>query len=568
MKMAMENNRRKITPICEIRGPGAWSAMPDQDVTIRGVATAASRHGFFVQNERPGPDPAVSDALFVFSPKWPVPVGALLEVSGKVVDYVKEENGKPVTQIKLENVRVIRAKGPQIKPVELTADNVPAAPAELAVFLNGLEGMLVSIAAGQTFIAPSNPFADYVLILDAERPDEHAVRTEQGGVLLDQRNPLRWFPGFRLTDYSKAPPVNVGSKLLTPLTGPLNYRVEAYQMTVAHEIAVELLDFPLNASSLTPEPGHLTIMTMNGFNLDMHVESRELVKNPGQDVDDDWGDGRFHTLANAVVNQANTPDIVALQEIQDNDGAEMSMVVDASATYQGLVKTISQLCGIEYRWVDIPPGVGTDGGQPGGSIRNGYLYNPAKVELVDGSMRLIGAEEAAFDASRKPLVVHFREKTTGQELACVNVHLASKRHQRSIFAPEQAGVDTRLPVRVQQASLIGEQLAAMREQGVDYYVTGDFNDTEESETLAAVVGEDSVNLVNLLAPEQRYDYNHRGKLQVLMHGIVPRSLAAGHAEYDIIHGNELLGVQPGKASDKPSDHAYVLAKIRMRKPIL
>ena len=104
----------------------------------------------------------------------------------------------------------------------------------------------------------------------------------------------------------------------------------------------------------------------------------------------------------------------------------------------------------------------------------------------------------------------------------------------------------------------------MRRKGLDYYVTGDFNDTEESETLVAVVGDESVNLVNLLPPEQRYDYNHRGKLQVLMHGIAPKTLAGSHTEYDIIHGNELLGVQPGQSSDKPSDHAYVLAKIRMQ----
>ena len=40
-------------------------------------------------------------------------------------------------------------------------------------------------------------------------------------------------------------------------------------------------------------------------------------------------------------------------------------------------------------------------------------------------------------------------------------------------------------------------------------------------------------------------------------------LAERHVEYDIIHGNELLGVQPGQSGDKPSDHAYVIAKIRM-----
>ena len=335
-------------------------------------------------------------------------------------------------------------------------------------------------------------------------------------------------------------------------------------MTVDDPIRVESRDYPLTASSLKPEPGYLTIMTMNGFNLDMHVESASKVKNPGQDVDDDWGDGRFHTLANAVVVQANMPDIVALQEIQDNDGAEMSLVVDASSTYEGLVKTIRILCGVEYHWVDIPPGVGTDGGQPGGSIRNGYLYNPERVDLVENSARLIGAEEVVFEGSRKPLVVHFREKSGAHELACINVHLASKRHQRGIFAPEEPGFDERLPIRVRQAEILEEEMLIMRRKGLDYYVTGDFNDTEESETLAAVVGDESVNLVNLLPPEQRYDYNHRGKLQVLMHGIVPKRLAESHTQYDIIHGNELLGVQPGQSSDKPSDHAYVLAKIRMQ----
>ena len=560
----MKSQNYKITPICDVRGKDLWSEMTGRVVSVRGVVTGLSRHGFFIQNVKPGPDPAVSDALFIFSPKWPAIEGALLEVTGQVFDYVKQEGGKPVAQIKLENVRVVKKHGPKIKPFELTADNVPADPVELAAFLNGLEAMLVSIGSGHTFIAPSNRFADYVLLLDAQKPIEGLTRTEQGGVLVDHQNPQRWYPGFRLGNYKHAKRVNVGSKLISPISGPLNYRVEAFQVTVSHPIKVEVSDIPLGVSRLKPEPGYLTIMTMNGFNLDMHVESPDKVKNPRQDVDDDWGDGRFHTLANAVVVQANTPDIVALQEIQDNDGAEMSMVVDASSTYEGLVKTIKVLCGIEYHWVDIPPGVGTDGGQPGGSIRNGYLYNPERVEMVEGSARLIGADDEAFEASRKGLVVHFREKATNREIACINVHLASKRHQQGIFAPENPGFDPRLPVRVQQARIIGEELAKMRGQGLDYYLTGDFNDTEESETLLTVVGDESVNLVKTLPPDQRYDYNHRGKLQVLMHGIVPRRLAANHTEYDIIHGNELLGVHPGKSTDKPSDHAYVMAKIRLQ----
>ena len=337
----MKDNRPAVTAICDIRGPGIFSVMAGQLVKVKGVVTGTGRRGFFIQNIRSGPDPSISDAVYVFSPKWPAQEGALLEVTGKVVDYVKQEHGKPVTQIKLENVRVLEKRGPEIEPFELTADNVPAGTAELAVFLNGLEGMLVTIDAGQTFIAPSNLFGDYVLMLDAEKPAEGVARTEQGGVLIDHQNPLRWYPGFRIKNYKHAPRVNVGSKLRSRITGPLNYRVEAYQMIVDEPIRVEDRDYALTISRLKPEPGYLTIMTMNGFNLDMHVESASKVKNPGQDVDDDWGDGRFHTLANAVVVQANMPDIVALQEIQDNDGAEMLSLRDGEEVQQ-LKRLLSQ----------------------------------------------------------------------------------------------------------------------------------------------------------------------------------------------------------------------------------
>jgi len=559
----MKKKNMTITPIGEIQGSGLWSDLAGREVTVQGVVTGVIRRGFFIQSVVSSFDPLVSDAIFVFSPKWKAITGELVNVSGKVLDFFKQDNDKPVTQIKLSDVQVVKRRGPVIEPFELTADNVPDDPDELAIFLNGLEGMLVSIEAGQTFISPSNLFGDYVLILDADKPVEGVLRSAQGGVLIDHKNPQRWYPGFRMTDYKSAPCLNVGSKLNSTVVGPLNYRVESYQIAMNHPIRVEPSHFQLSKTQLSPKAGFMTIMTLNGFNLDVHVESGSRVKNPGRDIDDDWGDGRFQTLAEAVVLQAKVPDIVALQEIQDNDGAEMSMVVDASLTYKALIKVIKQLSGVGYRWVDIAPGVGADGGQPGGSIRNGYLYNPATVDLQKNTVRSIGVDDPAFKGSRKPLLVHFKDKTTGRELVCINVHLASKRHQYGIFAPEQAGWDARLPVRIRQAGIVKDELAKLRQKGLDYYVTGDFNDTEKSQPLEVLVGDDNVNLVEHLSPELRYDYNHRGKLQVLMHGIVSRDLAGQRAEYDIIHGNELLGVKPGQRNDKPSDHAYVVARIKM-----
>jgi hypothetical protein len=70
----------------------------------------------------------------------------------------------------------------------------------------------------------------------------------------------------------------------------------------------------------------------------------------------------------------------------------------------------------------------------------------------------------------------------------------------------------------------------------------------------------STNLVLNLPEDERFDYNHRGKLQVLMHGVVPNKIA-NRCDYEIIHGNELIGVQPGAVSSKASDHAYVIAGI-------
>ena len=91
----MTHNIVEITPIYEIQGAGLSSDMAGQMVTVKGVVTGVGRRGFFIQNVKAGPDPLISDALYVYSPKWLAREGALLEVNGKVMDYVKEENLSP-----------------------------------------------------------------------------------------------------------------------------------------------------------------------------------------------------------------------------------------------------------------------------------------------------------------------------------------------------------------------------------------------------------------------------------------------------------------------------------------
>lgn len=551
-----------IISIRDIQGVELLSPYANKVVTTTGVVTAVVRRGFFLQTPEKAWDGQRSDAIFVFSPGFAISQWSEVEVTGECIDFIQHATAKPVTQLKLKSAQIGNQSGRRVKTIELTSEFLPSEPQQLAEKLNALEGMLIKIAAGQTFIAPSNHYGDYVLTLDAENIDLNGIRTVDHGIITTAIDPSRWFPSFRLANNDHAPRLNVGARLTSKIIGPLNFRADSYQLLLSQPFKHESHDIGLNRSSLKPSDRSLTIMTLNCFNLDPHIENQSHVLNPSQDIDDDWGEGRFHSLAHAVVDQANTPDIVALQEIQDNDGAEITEVVDASITFQLLIQVIHELSGVQYKWVDIPPIVGADGGQPGGNIRNAYLYNPKRVALTEGSVRLLGERSSCYQDSRKPLVVEFIEKASGKKLTVINVHLASKRHQASIFSPKEPGIDKKLHVRIEQAQTIHDELRKLKEVGAEYYVTGDFNDTENSKTMRALIGQNNINLVETLPMADRYDYNHRGKLQVLMHGIVSKQMA-DKADYEIIHGNELIGVQPGERSDKPSDHAYVIAKLAL-----
>lgn len=550
-----------ITPIHQIQGPDLFSKFAGQLVTTRGVVTGATRRGFFIQDSDGEAGSDSSHGLFVYERRRRPPVGSLVEVHGEVVNFQLDSDARPTTQLSERSTRVVADRGPTIEPFWLTAERVLVPPHELAVLLNSLEGMLVGVPAGSIFVAPSNAFGDYVVM----PPGADLVRTQAGGVLIDPRLPERWLPGFRILEYGNAPRVNVGAELLKPVVGPLNFRVASYQMAVDCAVSVRSVEVVPASTSLMDRDDSVRILTLNGFNLDTKKENPALVNDPRRDVDDDIADGRFDGLGRAIAKDAASPCIVALQEMQDDDGAEQTDVVSAHRTYERLAVAVVRAGGPKYDWVDIPPERDADGGQPGGNIRNGFLFDPKKVELIEGSLQLIGAQSEAYKGSRKPLVARFRLLACGGELEVINVHLASKRHQNGLFAPHQPGFDSRLQTRVQQAQLIGMHLTELRAQEVDYYVTGDFNDFEFSDTLQALIGDHSINLVDRVPAPLRFDYNHRGMSQALMHGVVAkRQVAARTADYEILHVNALLGCQPGRQSTKASDHGYGIARLQLR----
>lgn len=68
------------------------------------------------------------------------------------------------------------------------------------------------------------------------------------------------------------------------------------------------------------------------------------------------------------------PDLMFIQEIQDNSGPTDDGTVIANVTLQTLVNAIANASnGVHYDFIEVSPVDGQDGGELGGNIRQVYL---------------------------------------------------------------------------------------------------------------------------------------------------------------------------------------------------
>ena len=76
-----------------------------------------------------------------------------------------------------------------------------------------------------------------------------------------------------------------------------------------------------------------------------------------------------------VTQHLHTPDILFVQEIQDDSGTRNDGTVSANRTLKALADAIKKASGgVQYDFVNVEPEDNKDGGQPGGNIRVAYLY--------------------------------------------------------------------------------------------------------------------------------------------------------------------------------------------------
>ena len=549
--------------IAEIQGAGHRSPFENQQVeNVHGIVTLVRGDGFYMQSPKPGGDPAASGGIFVYTYLVPsVRAGDEVLVNAAVEEVLPDDvysDSLTVTQLSYPQVQVLSRRNPlpepviigiggRIPPTELIARQVNSRvsdddhfDADLygLDFYESLEGMLVQVNQA-VVVGATNQYMEIVILPD--KGSWAGVRTERGGIVVreDDFNPERIIldDGLR-----QLPFVQVGDLAAHPIIGVIDYAFGNYRL-----IPVEPVTFDpgglLPSEPLTDlQPGHLRVASYN-------IENVSAV-NPGQ----------IALLAEHIVHVLRSPDIIALQEVMDNDGTEGTMTVSADQTYLGIIEAISYEGGPIYAYLDIDPLPGEDGGIPGGNIRVGYLYRldtgltlmdapqgdastAVEVMFRDGQPFLtlnpgrIDPTNPAFINSRKPLVAGFLYQD--QPLILINNHFVSKRGDSPLFGDLQPPILYSQPKRNAQAAIVHDFVDSIlsANPGSRVIVLGDLNDFHFSEPVQTVQGQWLVNLVDSLPVENRYTYIYQGNSQVLDHILVSASLADRVASFDILRLN-------------------------------
>lgn len=565
--------------IQQIQGTDHLSPLNGQMVqNVSGVVTARidteRKKGFWMQNSPDGDD-WTSDGLFVSTGDrhLAVEAGDRVEVTGTVREAGFARR-LTVTQIVADSVRVV-SHSDSLPPAIVLGEPAYLPPTTVIDddslhhfdpdsdgidFYERFEGMRVQIN-DPVVVGPTSRFGEMVVLADSGK--DASVRSERGGIIVRETdfNPERILLATTLA--KETPLVNIGDSFSGSIVGVLDYSFGNFKVLVTGSFP-ELHDGQLQKESteLVARENGLTVASYNVENLDF-LDSRS----------------KFHLVAQSIVENLRSPDIVGVQEIQDNDGPQDSGVVDASKTFVRLIEEIQDAGGPRYDFCQLNPQNNADGGQPGGNIRVGFLFNPQRVSFRPRNTASDSAEvlaekagvglssnpgrvafrHPAFEHSRKPLAAEF--VFNGEKVFIINNHLNSKGGDDRLFGGVQPPVLKSEKKRIRQAQVVHDfaEKIMRADPDADIIVLGDMNEHEFRRPMAILAGNTLHDLLRDIEPAERYTYVFNGNSQVLDHIFVSKQLldTAG-PEVDIVHINAEF-----VASLRASDHDAVLVRLHI-----
>jgi len=557
--------------IHDIQGSLRLSPLDGQQVAgVPGVVTAVrafgSARGFWVQDPNSDGDVVTSEALLVFtgSVTPQVTVGDAVTLDGTVAEFYPDGSAETAvhqstTELTTATWTIVSSGNPLpaaeriAVPDRMAPDAgggnieaLPLRPSRYAVdYYEAREGMRVRVDDARA-VGPTTTFNELWL---TTKPREN--QSAHGGTLYSSyrddntgRVKVESLIPFAQRPFPQA---NVGDSLTGETSGPLDYDEFGGYLVQATALGT-LAPGGLRPEATRPQrTGELAVATYN-------VENLSPNDTPA----------KFQRLAHGVVESLASPDILSLEEIQDNNGTTNDSVVAADQTLRLFTDAVVAAGGPRYEWRAIDPVDDADGGAPGGNIRVAFLFNPARVSFVDRpggdattpvavagrhlsvSPGRIDPASDAWTDSRKPLAGEFTFR--GRTVFVVANHFNSKGGDQPMYGRFQPPARSSEVQRLKQATEVHDFVTQLQrvDRLANIVVLGDLNDFQFAPAARKLTERLSlVDLINVLPKDERYSYVYEGNSQTLDHVLVSGKIVG--LEYDVVHVN-------AEFANQASDH--------------
>lgn len=503
--------------ISVVQGKDHRTTLPSAtEVAVEGVVTGEFGKGFFIQSTQPDGDADTSEGLFVFpgnSPTFALPkVGDLVRVTGQpdefqpfkeppftrtrkvavcgttqINEIASEDRNSylPITQ--LRSVTSVEIKGTASLPNAIDF-NPPGANGSIAFadkpnspfnptdhprdYFESLEGMRVVISDA-IVVSRKEPGWDNFWVMPAGSFD----LPERSAYGLPLGIPGHIFPEIVSVHKAKdqkpfAPAVGAH---LGDLTGIMTYENGGYMVVLDAVLDPDKLPVPDAVEVPAPMFGDgIRLATYNAENMSLAS---------------DGAAEKFRAIAAQIVNDLKSPDLLGIQEVQDDDGQGATSTTTARRTLEALRDAISVAGGPKYKIIALDPVLpNTDGGAAGGNIRTVFLVRDESGIELSAPTRLFDTEDRCdenanpYAGARKPLLVE--AKVNGKPFAFVNLHLSSKLGDQGLYSNAEDPKPASIEGRKKQAIWLVEELERRYSGTVRTIVLmGDFNDHADSEAL-------------------------------------------------------------------------------------
>ncbi|KZT73124.1 DNase I-like protein [Daedalea quercina L-15889] len=595
--------------VAEIQGDSFRSPYEGQTLNdVYGILTAKDKYGGWI-SDVPSSDPRKSNGLRIYGPRAlrGVDVGDDISLTGHVAEYRAASSPNDLSLTELNDIRdiIVFSRGNHVKPVLLGEDrtppygqpsayddgpdgwlsipnNVTRLEAENATlrpdlygldFWESLEGQLVTVPSPVAANFPDRFGAVWVYGawpvsglnsrggLTVHFPESDGAPDAHNGAILighplDGTKLPRAYMGMEMSDITGVVTYQFGNYYILPLTAP--------DVVWAPEEWARRSTLHSGTS-----PCELTIGDYN-------------VENMGPRS---W---HLRTIADHIVSYLNAPDIVFLQEIQDDSGTKDDGTVSADKTLSRLTAAIARVSLYEarYEYAYVAPENDMDGGQPGGNIRVAYLWRPEKVSLVpdsptgnatqateaildeQGKLALsynpgrIDPTNAAWEEARKPVAAAW-QTSTGERFYTVNVHYSSKHDSSSVQGDARPPVNGKSEQRAAQVNVTATFVSSLLTIDPDAHVIvgGDMNEFLQTRSVFAPFAGllTDMNAIAGVPPAERYTYVYEQHAQEIDHILVSEAVKAKGGSVEHIHVNTWAASKGAQTSD----HDPTVAKVRV-----